>query len=153
MYFADQKIMQRNGRSWNAKIKYNNGQSSKSRYKNEIICLVIMFVPLKCQKWLGSFLYFLLMTEKYDKCNLEDILFSSFRKCYGSSGSELRLARWQTIKLQDLQYFLLIQKFFFFFDIYTLDISRTPKPINHTIFWKNSIRSSRCTKVFRPNCD
>ena len=39
-------------------------------------------------------------------------------------------------------FFLLIQQFF---DISTLDNSQTvtPKPINHTIFWKNAKRSFR----------
>ena len=57
---------------------------------------------------------------------------------------------WATISkistFEDIEfhYFLLTQ---WFFDIFILNNSRTvtPKPINHTIFWKNSKRSFRYT--------
>ena len=32
-------------------------------------------------------------------------------------------------------------------------LNGTPNPINHTIFWKNSRRSFRCTQMFCPNCN
>ena len=32
-------------RSWNPWMKYTNGQSSKSRWKNGVFCLVIMVTP------------------------------------------------------------------------------------------------------------
>ena len=34
-----------------------------------------------------------------------------------------------------------------------LVLNGTPNPINHTIFWKNSRRSFRCTQMFCPNCN
>ena len=72
------------------------------------------------------------------------ILFSTFRKRYGLLVSELPWARCQPLKIYNFGIFLLTQKFFY---ISTLNNLWTifSKPINHTIFLKNSIRSFRCT--------
>ena len=85
------------------------------------------------------------------KC-IGKILFSSFRKCYGLLGSELPLARSQSLKIQGFGIFLLPSSSFY---ISTLNISRTvtSKPHNHTFFWKNLIRSFMCSKIFCLNCD
>ena len=121
--------------------------------KNGVICLVSCLLPklwsLKCQKWL-IFCIFCWCQQKIshslDKiftC-IWKILYSSLRKCYGLLDFEVPLARHQTLKIQSFITFLLTQQFFY---ISTLDISQTvtPKPMNHTIFWKNSKRSFRCT--------
>ena len=50
--------------SWNAKMKYTNGQSSKSRQENGITCLSTMFTPrvmviaIIIVSKMGHFLYF-----------------------------------------------------------------------------------------------
>ena len=142
-------------RSWNAKMKYTNKQSPKSRWKkkkkkNRASCLVIMLTPgvmvIKMCK-MAHFLCFLLMPAKIshsvDKiftC-IWKILNGSFRKCYRLLDSELPLARYQPWS------FVIFFAEICFFDISTLHISRTVtlKPINHTIFGKNSKRSFRCT--------
>ena len=80
------------------------------------------------------------------------ILYSFLWKCYGLLDSELPLTRYQPLKIQSFIIFLLTKQFF---DISTLDISQTvtPKPMNYTIFWKNSERSFRCTfYMFCLNC-
>ena len=52
-------------RSWNAKMKYTSGQSSKYRLKTGVNFLAIMLTPgvmvIKMSK-MAHFLYFLLMT-------------------------------------------------------------------------------------------
>ena len=109
-------------------MKYTNGQNSTSRLKNGLVCLVICLLPelLKCQKWL--FLYFLLMSANNQSqfgennyVHLKDLI-RSFRKCYGLLDSELPLARYQPLKIQNIQ----------FSDIPILHDSRTvtPKPIH-----------------------
>ena len=138
-------------RAWNAEMKYTNGYSSKSRWKNGVICLVIMFTPRVMVIKKSKMAYFLFSADgskksvswdKIFKC-IWKTLFSSPRKCYGLLDYELPLARYQTLKIHSVIIFLLTQQFF---DIFTLDISQmvTRKPMNHTIFWKNSKRF-RCT--------
>ena len=80
-------------RSWNAKMKYINGYSSKSRWKKRVICLAIMFRFLEfwlltCQKWL-IFCIFCWWRQKIGhslskmfKCTGK-ISLSSFGKWYG----------------------------------------------------------------------
>ena len=90
---------------------------------------------------MAHFLCFLLMPAKIshsvDKiftC-IWNILNGSFRKCYRLLDSGLPLARYQPWS------FVIFFAEICFFDISTLHISRTVtlKPINHTIFGKNSI--------------
>ena len=110
--------------------------------KNGVICLFIMFTPrvivIKMSK-MAHFLYFLLMAAKTSH-NLRKvfgciwkILLSSIRKCYGLLGSELPLARYQPLKIDNFDTFYWLGSFF---DISILNISRTvtSEPINHTIF-------------------
>ena len=116
-------------------------------------CLVIRFIPqvmtIKMSKWL-LFCIFCWCQQKIshslDKIfmYIRKILFSSLRKCYGLLDSEQPLARYQPLKIQSFINFLLNQQFF---DVSTPDVSQTvtPKPMNHTIFWKNSKRSFNCT--------
>ena len=162
MYFTDQNIMQRwegpRGtkfwRSWNAEMKYTNEWSSKNRLKkwdhlSNLSCLLPELFSLKCQKWL-IFCSFCWCQQKLshslDKlftC-LFNISFNSLRSCYRLLDSELPFERHQPLNIQNFIILLLTQQFF---DIFTLNISQTvtPKPMNHTIFWKNSKRSFRCT--------
>ena len=112
--------------------------------KNGVICLFIMFtlevMIIKISK-MAHFLYFCWCQQKasqsLDKiftC-IWKILFSFLRKCYGLLDSELQLARHPPLKIPSFICLLTEQ----FFNISTLDISQTitPKPMNHTIFWKN----------------
>ena len=80
------------------------------------------------------------------------ISFGSFRKFYGLLDSKLPLARCQPLKIKDIGIFCWLSSFS---DISDINISQnvTPKPINYTIFWKNSLRSFRHTLIFCPNCD
>ena len=155
MYFTEE------GTPWNwtlkvlkCKNKKNQQRKPKKKMKkkkkNRASCLVIMLTPgvmvIKMCK-MAHFLCFLLMPAKIshsvDKiftC-IWKILNGSFRKCYRLLDSELPLARYQPWS------FVIFFAEICFFDISTLHISRTVtlKPINHTIFGKNSKRSFRCT--------
>ena len=129
-------------RSWNAKLKYTNEESSKSRWQNGVICLVNMFAPGVCSFcWCQQNISHSL--EKIFTC-IWKIVFSYFRKCNGLFDSNIPLARYQPLNIQSFIIFLLTQQFF---DNITLGISQmvTPRPINHTIFWKKSKRSFSCT--------
>ena len=119
-------------------------KKKKRKRKNRASCLVIMLTPgdmvIKMCK-MAHFLCFLLMPAKIshsvDKiftC-IWNILNGSFRKCYRLLDSGLPLARYQPWS------FVIFFAEICFFDISTLHISRTVtlKPINHTIFGKNSI--------------
>ena len=68
------------------------------------------------------------------------ISFSSFRKCYNLLYSEPPLARCQPLKRK---YFVAFSWLSSSSDISTISIlpTVTPKFINHTIFWKNTVRS------------
>ena len=131
-------------------IEPKEQMKKKKKKKNRASCLVIMLTPgvmvIKMCK-MAHFLCFLLMPAKIshsvDKiftC-IWKILNGSFRKCYRLLDSELPLARYQPWS------FVIFFAEICFFDISTLHISRTVtlKPINHTIFGKNSKRSFRCT--------
>ena len=67
------------------------------------------------------FLCFLPMTAKINLSlgkifkYISRILFSFFRKCYGLLGFELPLAKYQPLKIQDCDIFLLTQHFFLIF--------------------------------------
>ena len=120
--------------SWNSKIKKTNEQSSKIRWK----------------KWCNLSRYHvyspIYSLGKFFKC-IWKILSSSFRKCYRLLGFEQPFARYYPLKIQKFRISLRTQKFF---DIPFLNISQTvtPKHINHTIFWKNSIKCPRGTETF-----
>ena len=111
-------------------------------------CLLRELWSLKFQKWL-IFCNFHWCQQKISH-NLEKLFtciwkisFSSFRKCYGFVGFWATISKLSTLE-DSFIIFLLTQQFF---GIYTLDISRmvTPRPIKHTIIWKNSKISFRCT--------
>ena len=76
------------------------------------------------------------------------ISFSSFRKWYGLLNSQLLLARCQPLRIKNCWDFLLIHQ-----DVRNVYLQYlttvTSKTINHTIFWKNSIRSFRCIYIFQ----
>ena len=79
-----------------------------------------------------------------------NVLVGPFTKYYGLLSSNLRLANCQHLKIQDFACPLLNQHFFnfFFILIFLPTISHEqlrPRPIKHTIFCKNSMRSSTCT--------
>ena len=108
---------------------------------------------------MAHFLYVLLIEGKNKVSvltkylmHLEDF-FSSFRKYYRLLGSELPLAICQQLIVQDFSIILLTLQFF----ILKPQIPQErlcPKPINHTVFYKNLIiRYSRCTYICCPNCE
>ena len=125
--------------------------------KNDVICLV-MFTPkvmvIRMSK-MAHLMYFLLNTEKNRpslgkifKC-IWKVLFGPFTKYYGLWSSVLPLANCQHLKIQDFTSPLLTQHFIIIiFLIFLPTISHKqlrPKPIKHTIFCKNSMKSSTCT--------
>ena len=99
------------------------------------MCLFIMITPSIIVTKIAHFLFFfLLMTAKIChnlgktfKCIWKNF-WSFFRKRYGSLSSEIPLARCQPLKTQRFNIFCWLN---IFFDISTLNISRTvtPKPI------------------------
>ena len=126
--------------------------------KNDVICLVIFTskVMVITMSKMAHLMYFLLITEKNwpslgkaFKC-IWKVLFGPFTKYYGLWSSVTPLANCQHLKIQDFTSPLLNQHFFFIylFLIFLPIISHEelrPKPIKHTIFCKNSMRSSTCT--------
>ena len=128
-------------------------------YMRGVICLV-MFTPrvmvIKCQKWFISCTFCWIQQNissslgKIFKC-IWKALFGPFRKYYGLCTSELPLAKFQCLKIQDFGIPLFTQKFFC---LPTMsDEQLNSKPINHTIFCNNWILSSLCTYIYFPNCD
>ena len=120
--------------------------------KNGVICLVSCLLPklwsLKCQKWL-IFCIFCWCQQKIShiwnkiiNCTWK-ILFNSLRKCYGLLDSELPLARYQPLKIRVSLFFADSVVFWYFYFQYLTNDNF--KPMNHTIFWKNSKRLFRCT--------
>ena len=101
-------------------------------------------------------MYLLLNTAKISfgkifKC-IWKVLFSPFRKYYGLCSSELPLAKFQHLKIQDFSISMFNQQFFWYLS--TISHKKlSPKLINHIIFCKNSIRSSMCTLIYCPSCD
>ena len=72
------------------------------------------------------------------------VWFGPFRKYYGSCTSELPLAKFQRLEIQDVGITLFTQKCFWYLS--TISHKQlSPKPIKHTIFCKNSIISAMCT--------
>ena len=128
--------------------------------KNDVICLVMFaskVMVIRMSK-MAHLMYFLLNTEKNRpslgkifKC-IWKVLFGPFTKYYGLWSSVLPLANCQHLKIHDFTSPLLTQHFFFFVNLFILIFLPTisheqlrPKPIKHTIFCKNSMRSSTCT--------
>ena len=115
--------------------------------KNGVICLV-MFTPrltvIKMPKRLVSCIFCWIMQKissslgKIFKCICK-VLFGLFRKNCGLHISELPLAKFQRLKMQDFGIPLLTQKFFCLPTISHEQLN--PKPIKHTIFCNNSISS------------
>ena len=91
------------------------------------------------------FLYFLLNSAKNQsqfEQNIKMHIYLLFRKYYVLLGSELPLARCQRLKIQDV---LLLTTHNVSTHNITISHERlSSKPINHTIFCKNSIRSFMC---------
>ena len=124
--------------------------------KNDVICQVrftskVMVIMAK----MAHLMYFLLNTEKIRpslskifKC-IRKVLFGPFTKHFGLWSSVLPLANCQHLKIQDFTSPLLTQHFIIIiFLIFLPTISHKqlrPKPIKHTIFCKNSMKSSTCT--------
>ena len=104
-------------------------RSQKVDEKNDVICLVFVFIPgvmvIKMSR-MTHFLYFLLITShslsKIFNC-IWKILFSSFRKSYGWVGSKLPLATCQLLKIQDLDFFADSAAVFFIF-LYSISQER-----------------------------
>ena len=123
------------------------------KWKNVIICLAL-FVPrvmvMKMRQMAHLFVFSADDSKnsynlgKVFKC-IRKVLFSCFSNCYGLLGSELPLAKCQPLKIRDLGIFCWLSRFS---DISILIISRTVtlKPIDHSIFWNDSIRPLRCIK-------
>ena len=119
--------------------------------KNQVIRLVI-FTPrvmvIRMSK-MAHFMYLLLDTAKIRSslgkiftC-IWKVLFGPFRKYYGLCTSELPLAKFHRLKIEDLGIPLLTPKFNYLSTISHEQLS--PKPINHTIFCNKPIISSMCT--------
>ena len=124
--------------------------------KNGVICIVFMLTPGVTVIKMSKMARFCISCKRLQKIGhslgkifkcIWKTLFSSFRKCYGLLDSELSLAWFQPLKIQVFGIFYWLSCFFY---ISTLDSSLTVtlKLINHTIFWKKSRRSFRCTKTF-----
>ena len=135
--------------------KWNRSMDRAQRLdeKNGVICLIFIFtfgVTVNAMPKMVHFLHFMLMTARHQSQlgkmfkRIWKGLFTSFRKYYGLLDSEPPLARCQSLKILGFGIFSLSQQFFY---ISILSISQevTSKPVNYTIFWKNTIRSFRCT--------
>ena len=96
--------------------------------KNSSFCIICWWLQKNCQS-LG----------KPFKC-----IWKIERKCYELLDSEPLLVTYQSLKIKDFGIFCWLSNFS---DISTINISHmlTPKPIEHTIFWKNSERFFRYT--------
>ena len=123
--------------------------------ENDVIRLVMFtskVMVIRMSK-MAHLMYFLLNTEKKTYpvwARYLNVLVGPFTKYYGLWSSDLPLANCQHLKIQDFTSPLLNQHFFFIylFLIFLPIISHEelrPKPIKHTIFCKNSMRSSTCT--------
>ena len=121
-------------RSWNEEMINTNGQSSKSRWKKwghlssyHVCSRRYGHENVKN----GSFFVFSANNSKISR-SLEKIftciwkiVFSTFRRCYGLLHSELPLAIYQPLKIQNFIIFLVTQHFFY---ISILNNSRTVTP-------------------------
>ena len=112
------------------------------------LCLLPELWSLKSQKWIILCTFSWIKQNispslgKIFKCILK-VLFCPFRKHYRLCSSELPLAKFQRLKIQD---FGITGYQHFFKYLFTISHKQlSPKPINHTILCKNSIISSMCT--------
>ena len=109
------------------------------------MCLLPELWSLKCQKWLILWAFCWMQQNissslsKLFKCICRVI-----RKYYGLCTSQLPLAKFQCLKIQDFGIPLFTQKFFCCLPTISHE-QFSPKPINHTIFCNNSKLSSLCT--------
>ena len=129
-------------------------RTQKADEKSDVIRLV-MFTPkvmvIRMSK-MAHFMHCLLHTEenrpslgKIFICTLK-VLFGPFTKYYGLCSSDLIFANCQHLKIQNFTSTLLTQHFFFFIFLPTISHEQLrPKPVKHTIFCKNLMRSSTCT--------
>ena len=136
-------------------------KAQKVNEKKNVIRLVMSsskVMVIRISK-MAHLMYFLLNTEKNRpslgkifKC-IWKVLFGPFTKYYELWSSVLPFADFQNLKIQDFTSPLLTQYFLKFFVylfilIFLHKISHEqlrPRPIKHTIFCKNSMRSSTCT--------
>ena len=132
-------------------IPTDRAQRTNGKYGT--IYPVFMFTPqvmvIKMSKMAHFFVFsagaskkLVTVSTKY-LCAFEDLL-QLFQKMLWIVGFWATMSEISTLQDTEFHYFLLTQQFF---DISTLHILQTvtPKPMNHTIFWKNSKRSFRCT--------
>ena len=96
-------------------------------------CLLPKLWSLKSQKWLIFCIF----------CWCQQKISLSLHKIF-LIGLWASISKISTLEGTEFHYFLVTEKFF---DNSTLDTSQTvtPKPMNHTIFWKDSKGSFRCT--------
>ena len=125
VYFTDQNLMQK---VWLVNVYHDlqmqkwyipMDRAQRVDERNGVICLVVSYYwsNIKMLK-MAHFLYFLLMTaenqSQFGKIFqlIQNILFSSFRQCYGLLVSEPSLARYQPLKIQDFGIFYWLSSFF-----------------------------------------
>ena len=111
-------------RSWNAKLKYTKEQNLKSRWEKWChLSNYHVYSRSYGQIWL-DFCIFCWWQQKISHSlskvftYIWKILFSSFRKCYDFSSSELPLARYQLLKVQDFGIFYWLSSFLYFYPQY-----------------------------------
>ena len=100
---------------WNAEMKHTNQKSQRLDEKNGVICLVIKFTArflvIKMSKKNHFFIICWLQQTIHHSFGknikfIWNILFRAFSTCNGLLCSELRLARFQPLKIQDFGIFL-----------------------------------------------
>ena len=112
--------------------------------KSGVICLGLTFaIGVMANKMLNWYQKVSRSLSKIFIC-IRNILFSSFRKCYGLLDSQLPLTRCQPLKTQDFCIFCELSTFSCI-SILVISGNCNSKAINHTISWKISTRSIRCT--------
>ena len=150
------------GTSWDWNIKFSKCKKEVfQRIELKDVIRLVMFTSkvtvIKISK-MAHWMYFQLNPEnnrpslgKIFKCTW-NVLVGPFTKYYGLWSSDLPSPNCQHLKIQGFTGRLLNQHFhfllFIYFFIFLPTISHEqlrPKPIKHTIFCKNSMRSSTCT--------
>ena len=159
MYFVDQNLLESSDpiglkvfemQKWNIS-KY---RSQRVYDKNSVIGLAMLtskVMVIRMSK-MAYLMYFLLNTRKSTsslgklfKC-IWKVVFGPFVKYYGLWSSDLPLANCQHLKIQDFISLLFTQHLFFYFSFFWYFYPQyltklRPKPIKHTSFCKNSMRS------------
>ena len=139
-------------------LKWNISTDRAQRVdeKTRVIWLVIMFSPrvmvIKMSK-MANFRIFSWWQQKINH-DLSEIIKSIWKRLRLFWKTQWIFGSWTTIDTVStlkntgfrFRFFCWLSNFF---DISTLNISwtLTPKPINHAIFWKNSIRFFNCTQT------